>query len=94
MSIITTKHLRENMSQVIDNLQRGESVQLSYRHKVIGTLQPIARKPVAQRRGSASAVQQFLRSASFGAIPLPVRQSRRTFKQELADLRDHDLAAK
>ena len=41
MSIISTKQLRENMPQVIYDLRQGESIQLSYRHSVIGVLQPI-----------------------------------------------------
>lgn len=91
MSTITTKQLRENMSQVIDDLRKGKSVQLSYRHKIIGVLQPIQAKPIAQRQGSAPAVKQFLNSADFGFIPTKLQNSSRSFKQEIADLRKQDL---
>ena len=41
MSTITTKQLRDGMAQVVRDLQNGKSVQLSYRHKIIGVLQPV-----------------------------------------------------
>ena len=94
MSTITTKQLRENMAKIVSGLQQGESVQLSYRHKIIGVLQPIEAKPVPQRQGSAIAIQHFLNKANFGSIPPKLRQSKRSFKQEVADLRSRDLTSK
>lgn len=91
MSIITTKQLRENMPQVVRNLQMGQPVQLSYRHRVIGTIQPVQLVTMPLRRGSAKAVQAFLESASFGHIPHQLRESTTTFKDQVSELRSHKL---
>ena len=92
MRIITTKQLRDNMAEVIHNLQKGQSVQLSYRHKVVGILQPVATPPQAERRGSAVAVGQFLSSVDFGTIRPALRETTKSFKQEVAALRQNDLS--
>ena len=94
MSTITTKQLRDGMAQVVRDLQNGKSVQLSYRHRVIGILQPVDEPAKAQRRGSSDAVQQFLIAATFGPIPKALRTSSKSFKQEVAELRDGDLASR
>ncbi len=91
MITISTKQLRQNMAQVVRDLQNGATVQLSYRHKIIGVLEPVAAEPAPERRGSASAIQRFLNSADFGTISPILRQSNRSFKQELADLRERDI---
>jgi len=80
------------MAQVVRDLQNGKSVRLNYRHRVIGILKPIDEPPQALRRGSFGAVQQFLKAASFGPIPPKLRTSSRSFKQEVTELRESDLA--
>jgi antitoxin (DNA-binding transcriptional repressor) of toxin-antitoxin stability system len=94
MSTITTKQLRDDMANVVRELQKGKSVQLSYRHKVIGTLQPAARPGAAMRRGSAGAVQRFLSTSPFRGAPQRLQASTKSFKQEIAELRDNDLASR
>lgn len=94
MATITTKQLRNDMAQVVRDLQNGKSIQLSYRHKVIGVLQPVGESPKALRRGSSNAVQQFLDVATFGSIPKRLQTSSKSFKQEISEFRDHDLASK
>jgi antitoxin (DNA-binding transcriptional repressor) of toxin-antitoxin stability system len=92
MSTITTKQLRARMAQVVRDLQNGKSVQLSYRHKVIGVLQPINESPKALRRGSSGAISQFLNTNPFTSIPAELQASSMSFEQEVAELRDRDLA--
>ncbi len=82
------------MAQIVRDLQSGTTVQLSYRHKIIGVLQPVAAEPAPERRGSARPIQRFLKSANFGTVPPVLRQSDLSFKQELADLRQRDLSSK
>ncbi len=82
------------MAQIVQDLQNGAKVQLSYRHKIIGVLEPVAAEPAPERRGSASAIQRFLNSADFGTVPSVLRQSDLSFKQELADLRERDISSK
>ena len=94
MSVITTKQLRENMPKVVHDLQQGKSVQLSYRHKVIGVLEPVKVQDGALRRGSAQAVQRFLRAANFGIIPSKLQNSRLSVKEQIAQLRSRDLSSR
>ena len=91
MTSITTKELRENMAQVVRRLRRGEVVQLTYRHEVIGTLQPAAHAPVPLHRGSPEAILGFLETVDFGAVTDDMRDPGRDVKQQIAELRDRDL---
>jgi hypothetical protein len=86
MNTITTKQLRHSMAQVIEDLQNGKSVQLSYRRKIIGSLQP-ALSATPGRRGSAHAVAHFLKQADFGSIPTHLQHSGISFKQQINGLR-------
>jgi antitoxin (DNA-binding transcriptional repressor) of toxin-antitoxin stability system len=92
MSTITTKQLREDMAQVVHDLKNGKSVQLSYRHEVIGILQPVqsANKPL--RRGSSEAILNTLKSIDLGPAVFKVRNSNKTLKEEIRELREGDLA--
>lgn len=92
MSTISTKYLRENMAEVISKLRRGQVVQLSYRQKIIGSLQPVVQPGQPLRRGSPNAVRQFLGSAQFGPVPNKLKNSTKSFKQQLSALRDSDLS--
>lgn len=94
MSTITTKQLRENMSQVVRDLQNGKPVQISYRRKIIGTLQPVQSTSKSLRRGSAKAIQNFLASVDFGSIPSELQNTAVSAKQQIAILRNDDLAQK
>lgn len=91
MSTITTKQLRDNMAEVIRNLEKGQSVQLSYRHKVIGTLQPAKTAAAPERRGAPQTVQAYLERADFGPIPQKLQASPQGFKQQLDELRKQEL---
>ena len=91
MSIITTKQLRENMSEIMSDLKNGKSVQLSYRRKIIGVLRPVQPAAVPLRRGSAAAVRNFLSTNDFGRIPRNLRASDLSFKQQMKELRRRDL---
>jgi hypothetical protein len=82
------------MAQVIRDLQQGKPVQLSYRHRIIGVLHPTQPQPVPIRRGSAQAIQNFLKFADFGLIPTKLKESGTTIKQQIADLRSRDLNSK
>lgn len=87
MSTITTKQLRENMSQVIRDLGKGKSVQLSYRHKIIGILQPIDAPAQAQQRGSSGAIQKGLESLKTALLPHHISQDNRSIKEQIAEMR-------
>ena len=91
MSTLSTKQLRNNMAQVIKDLQRGRSIKLSYRRRVVGVISPIGQSAKATRRGSPAAISQFLASKPFGHIPRKLSQSQKSIKQEIAELRDQDL---
>ena len=82
------------MAEVIRDLQNGKSVQLSYRHKIIGTLEPVQPAPTPTRRGSAQTVQNFLNQANFGPIPQKLQNSSKDFKQEIAELRQHEQSSR
>ncbi|MDQ2752747.1 MAG: hypothetical protein M3R72_06965 [Bacteroidota bacterium] len=87
MSIITTKQLRENMPQVIRDLRQGKSVQLSYRHSIIGVLQPIQVANQTLRRGSSAAIRQGLDSLKELSVPTATISDTRSIKEQLAELR-------
>lgn len=92
MQTLTTKQLRENLSAVIDQLKNGQAVQLSYRRKVIGILQPANVQPQALRRGSPEAIRSGL--ASLQANP-GSRSSvdRRSIKEQIAEYRERKYKA-
>lgn len=94
MTTITTKQLRENMGRVIQDLQKGKAVQLSYRHKVIGSLQPVTFAGMPSRRGSARSVQNFLNIVDFGPTSEKLKNSDISIKDQLAKLRSRDLSLK
>ncbi len=77
------------MAKVVRDLQNGKSVQLSYRHKIIGTLQPAG--SASPRRGSPQTVHHFLSQDSFGPIPKKLQGATTSFKQEIAELRHKEL---
>jgi antitoxin (DNA-binding transcriptional repressor) of toxin-antitoxin stability system len=91
MSTITTKQLRENMAQVISDLETGKSVQLSYRHRIIGVLRPVrfAKKPL--RRGSSEAILSTLKSINLGPTASKLQNSSKSIKEEIGALRERDL---
>lgn len=88
MSKITTKQLRENMPQVISDLQKGKSIQLSYRHRIIGILQPAQLNALPLRRGTQEAISRGLEALQDIDVPDRVRDDSRSMKERLADLRD------
>jgi len=90
MNTITTKQLRENMAQVVRDLKKGNSLELSYRHRVIAVVRPVDPSRSPLRRGSARAVQDFLAHADFGAIPEGLKPQK-NFKDEIAVLRQQKL---
>jgi antitoxin (DNA-binding transcriptional repressor) of toxin-antitoxin stability system len=91
MTTLTTKQLRENMPQVISDLQHGKPIQLTYRHKIIGILQPVGAVSHPFRRGSPEAILSALQSVDFGDAATPLRQSTKSFKEEIRELRERDL---
>lgn len=88
MSTITTKQLRENMSQVIRDLRQGKSVQLSYRHSIIGVLQPIQVAHKTPRRGSPEAIRQALHHLQGSTAPDYMSNDPRGIKEQIAEMRD------
>ncbi len=82
------------MPQVVRDLQNGKPIQLSYRHKVIGVLQPAQAVAMPLKRGSFTAIQSFLAAADFGPIPIGLQTSKLSIKQQLAKLRARDLSSK
>jgi antitoxin (DNA-binding transcriptional repressor) of toxin-antitoxin stability system len=87
MKTITTKHLRDNMSQAIDDLRLGNSIKLSYRHKVIGVIQPVDGPSQAIRRGSPEAIRQGLRSLQGIVVPDSVRNDPRGINEQISEVR-------
>lgn len=87
MNTITTKQLRDNMSQVIHDLGLGSSIKLSYRHKVIGILRPVDAPNRALQRGSPEAIRQGLRKLQNVVVPDSVQQDSRSIKEQISELR-------
>ena len=88
MSTITTKQLRENMSQVVRDLRQGKSVQLSYRHSIIGTLQPAQVADKIMRRGSPEAIRLALNNLQSITVPQRIGDDSRSIKEQIAEYRD------
>lgn len=88
MSTISTKQLRENMPQVIRDLRKGKSVQLSYRHNVIGVLVPIEVADKTPRRGSPEAIRRALDNLQSVAVLGRVSNNSRSIKEQIAEIRD------
>jgi len=88
MSTITTKQLRQNMAQVVRDLQKGKAVNLTYRHKVVGVLQPITMNRPALRRGSPAAILQALEALKNLDVPEHIRNDPRSLKEQIAELRN------
>lgn len=80
------------MSQVISDLETGKSVQLSYRHRIIGVLQPVhyAKRPL--RRGSSEAILSTIKSIDLGRAAPGLQDSKKSIKEEIRELRERDLA--
>jgi antitoxin (DNA-binding transcriptional repressor) of toxin-antitoxin stability system len=93
MSTITTKQLRDNMSQVISDLRQGRSVQLSYRHSIIGVLQPVQVASQTLRRGSPEAVREGLQGLRSMFLPDNTNKDPRSIKGQTADIRDRKYAS-
>jgi antitoxin (DNA-binding transcriptional repressor) of toxin-antitoxin stability system len=87
MRTITTKQLRDNMSQVIDDLRIGNSISLSYRHKVIGLLQPVDMPSRALRRGSPEAIRRGLQNLQSIRVANYVQSDPRSVKEQVSELR-------
>ena len=87
MKTITTKQLRDNMSQVIDDLKIGNSISLSYRHKVIGLLQPVDTPGRALRRGSPEAIRRGLQNLQSMIVPNLVQNDPRGIKEQISEIR-------
>jgi antitoxin (DNA-binding transcriptional repressor) of toxin-antitoxin stability system len=87
MRTITTKQLRDNMSQVIDDLKIGNTISLSYRHKVIGLLQPVDTPGQALRRGSPEAIRQGLQNLKSMMVPVSVQNDSRSLKKQISEMR-------
>lgn len=75
------------MSQVIQDLRLGNSIQLSYRRKVIGVLQPVDAPGQPLRRGSPEAIRQGLQTLRTMVVPDSVRHDPRSVKEQIAELR-------
>lgn len=73
------------MLQVIRDLREGKSVQLSYRHSIIGVLQPIQVARQTLRRGSSAAIRQGLDGLK--DLRVPAAADTRSIKEQLAELR-------
>ncbi len=93
MGTITTKQLRDNMSQVISDLRQGKSVQLSYRHSIIGVLQPLQEASQTLRRSSPEAIREGLNGLKDMFIPDNASKDTRSIKEQLTDLRDRKYAS-
>lgn len=76
------------MSQVISDLQKGKSIQLSYRHKVIGVLQPAQVVALPLRRGTQQSVSRGLEALQDIQVPEQVKGDLRSMKERLAELRN------
>ena len=76
------------MPAAIRALKRGQSIQLTYRRRIIGTLQPHSPASKPLRRGSSEAILQALQSIQDLAIPAVTQQDQRSYKEQLAELRD------
>ena len=87
MRTITTKQLRDNMSQVISDLKVGNSVGLTYRHKVIGYLHPVDTPGVALRRGSSEAIKKGLQNLRSIVVPNSIQNDHRSIKEQISELR-------
>jgi antitoxin (DNA-binding transcriptional repressor) of toxin-antitoxin stability system len=88
MSTITTKQLRENMSEVIRDLRLGKSVQLSYRHSIVGILQPIKVASSTPLRGSSEAIHRGLNGLRDLSVPTAADKNPRSIKEQIAELRN------
>ena len=75
------------MPQVIRDLRQGKSVQLSYRHSIIGVLQPIQAANQTLERGSALAIRQGLDSLRGLSVAATTSNDARSIKEQLADIR-------
>lgn len=92
MQTLTTKQLRENLPTVIEQLRQGHSVQLTYRRKIIGVLQPTERSPEVVRRGSSAAIKRGL-TALHRTAPLPKLVDERPIKEQIDEYRNRKYGA-
>lgn len=88
MDTITTKKLRENMPQIIHDLRQGKSVQLSYRHSVIGVLQPAQPAQKTIRRGSPESIRRGLQDLQKITVPRHIRNDPRSIKDQTREIRN------
>jgi hypothetical protein len=94
MSTITTKQLRENMPKVIRELGMGKTIRLSYRHRVIGVLQPIQVASQTLRRGSPEAIRHELYNLREMFVTDYISEDTRSIKEQIIELRDGKYASK
>lgn len=89
---MTTKQLRENLPLVIEQLKNGQSVQLSYRRRLIGILHPAEPEAVVARRGSSAAIRRGL--GFLTELPLSTsKHSQESIKEQIAEYRTRKYGA-
>lgn len=77
------------MPRVVRALRHGQPVTLTYRHKVIGTIQP-ATGGSTPLRGSPEAIRRGFLALDNLHVPDEVKNDPRSMKQRLAELRERD----
>lgn len=90
---MTTKQLRQNMPEVVKELAKGNRLELTYRGRVIGVLEPtdaagqLPARPM--RRGSPEAILDFIENNTWD-VPERVRNDKRPIKEIIAEMRRED----
>lgn len=86
---LTTKELRENMPRAIATLQQGTPIELTYRHKVVGVIEPAQNYKPAPRRGDPKAFVEFMKNTDFG-VPEHLKNDPRHITEIIAEAKEQN----
>lgn len=90
---LTTKQLREDMPRVITTLEQGTPIQLTYRHKIVGTIEPAQHYEPVPRRGDAKAFADFMKNTDFG-VPDYLKNDPRHVTEIIAEAKEQRMRNK
>lgn len=81
------------MPRVITTLEQGTPIQLTYRHKVVGVIEPTQHYQPAPRRGDAKAFAEFMKNTDFG-VPDYLKNDSRHVTEIIAEAKEQRMRNK
>lgn len=89
MTTVTAKKLRDNLSQYLDRLQKGEEIMIIRHSEIIGTLKPATQGTIPNGATIAAMLERNMQSFSANKNLAPENMStRELYRQAINDKYD------